>query len=73
MKSPVRTAAYVYPRQVAIYLSRELTTCSLTQIGQHFGGRDHTTVLHAIDKIREKMTEDVSLKTTVLQLKKELT
>jgi len=73
MKSPVRTAAYVYPRQVAIYLSRELTTCSLTQIGQHFGGRDHTTVLHAIDKIREKMTEDVSLKTTILQLRKELT
>ena len=73
MKSPVRTAAYVYPRQVAIYLSRELTNCSLTQIGQHFGGRDHTTVLHAIDKIREKMTEDVSLKTTILQLRKELT
>jgi chromosomal replication initiator protein len=73
MKSPVRTASYVHPRQVAIYLSRELTTCSLTQIGQHFGGRDHTTVLHGIDKIREKMSVDVSLKSTVMQLKKELT
>ena len=73
MKSPVRTAAYVNPRQVAIYLTRELTSCSLTQIGQHFGGRDHTTVLHAIDKIRDKMEEDVSLKSTVIQLKKELT
>jgi len=73
MKSPTRTAVYVRPRQVAIFLSRDLTSCSLTQIGQHFGGRDHTTVLHAIDKIREKMTEDVSLKTTILQLRKELT
>jgi chromosomal replication initiator protein len=73
MKSPVRTAAYVHPRQVAIYLSRELTPCSLTQIGQHFGGRDHTTVLHAIEKIREKMDDDVSLKSTILQLRKELT
>jgi chromosomal replication initiator protein len=64
---------YVLPRQVAIFLSRELTTCSLTQIGQHFGGRDHTTVLHAIQKIREKMNEDVSLKSAILQLTKELT
>jgi chromosomal replication initiator protein len=73
MKSPTRTAVYVLPRQVAIFLSRELTTCSLTQIGQHFGGRDHTTVLHAIQKIREKMNEDVSLKSAILQLTKELT
>ena len=73
MKSPVRTAAYVHPRQVAIYLSRDLTPCSLTPIGQHFGGRDHTTVLHAIEKMREKMDEDVSLKSTILQLRKELT
>jgi chromosomal replication initiator protein len=73
MKSKVRTAAYAFPRQVAIYLSRELTSCSLTQIGQRFGGRDHTTVIHACQKIREKQVEDVSLKATVLQLKKELT
>ncbi len=73
MKSATRTAVYVHPRQVAIYLSRELTSCSLTQIGQHFGGRDHTTVLHAIDKIREKMNDDVAFKSTILQFKKELT
>ncbi|UCG50682.1 MAG: chromosomal replication initiator protein DnaA [Candidatus Latescibacterota bacterium] len=73
MKSKVRTAAYAFPRQIAIYLSRELTSCSLTQIGQRFGGRDHTTVIHACQKIREKMVEDVSLKATVVQLRKELT
>ncbi|MEJ2722467.1 MAG: chromosomal replication initiator protein DnaA [bacterium] len=72
MKSKVRTAAYAFPRQVAIYLSRELTNCSLTQIGQRFGGRDHTTVIHAWKKIREMQVEDVSLKATVHQLIKEL-
>jgi chromosomal replication initiator protein len=72
MKSKVRTAAYAFPRQVAIYLSRELTSCSLTQIGRQYGGRDHTTVIHACQKIAEKMSDDVSLKTTVEQLKREL-
>lgn len=73
MKSKVRTAAYAYPRQVAIYLSREITTCSLTQIGQRFGGRDHTTVIHACQKIAEKVETDVSLKSTIQQLRRELT
>ena len=73
MKSKVRTAAYAYPRQVAIYLSRDLTSASLTQIGQLFGGRDHTTVIHACQKIKEKSETDVSLKATVQQLRKELT
>jgi chromosomal replication initiator protein len=73
MKSKVRTAAYAYPRQVAIYLAREITNCSLTQIGQRFGGRDHTTVIHACQKIAEKSENDVSLKATIEQLRKELT
>ena len=73
MKSKVRTAAYAFPRQVAIYLSREITSCSLTQIGQRFGGRDHTTVIHACQKITLQIQNDVSLKSTVAQLKKELT
>ncbi|MFQ5511374.1 MAG: chromosomal replication initiator protein DnaA [Candidatus Krumholzibacteriia bacterium] len=73
MKSKVRTAAYAYPRQVAIYLAREITHCSLTQIGQRFGGRDHTTVIHACQKIAEKSESDVSLKATLQQLRKELT
>jgi chromosomal replication initiator protein len=73
MKSKVRTAAYAFPRQVAIYLSRDITKCSLTQIGQRFGGRDHTTVIHACQKIADRIEVDVSLKTTIQQLKKELT
>jgi chromosomal replication initiator protein len=72
MKSKIRTAAYAFPRQVAIYLSRDLTSCSLTQIGRQFGGRDHTTVIQACKKIAERMKDDVSLKTTVKQLKREL-
>ncbi|UCH83901.1 MAG: chromosomal replication initiator protein DnaA [Candidatus Latescibacterota bacterium] len=73
MKSKVRTHSYAYPRQIAIYLARELTNCSLTQIGQRFGGRDHTTVIHACQKIKEKQVDDVSLKAAVQQLRKELT
>jgi chromosomal replication initiator protein len=73
MKSKVRTARLAFPRQVAIYLSRELTDCSLTQIGQRFGRRDHTTIIHAYQKISEQMERDVSLKATINQLTKELT
>jgi chromosomal replication initiator protein len=72
MRSKVRTAKLAFPRQVAIYLSRELTGCSLTQIGQRFGGRDHTTVIHACKKIRDQLDFDVALKATVNQLNKEL-
>lgn len=72
MRSKVRTAKLAFPRQVAIYLSRELTGCSLTQIGQRFGGRDHTTVIHACKKISDQLDGDVALKATVNQLNKEL-
>ena len=48
-----RSQNIVYPRQVAMYLSRELTDSSLPKIGKHFGDRDHTTVLHANTKIYE--------------------
>jgi chromosomal replication initiator protein len=73
MKSKIRTAKYAFPRQVAIYLARELTQCSLTQIGQRFGGRDHTTVIHACNKISDLLERDVSLKATIRELRKELT
>lgn len=72
MRSKVRTARLAFPRQVAIYIARELTKYSLTQIGQQFGGRDHTTVIHACQKISDQMERDVSLKATVNQLIKEL-
>jgi chromosomal replication initiator protein len=72
MKSKVRTARLAFPRQVAIYLSRELTRCSLTQIGQRFGGRDHTTVIYACDKVAQLLERDVSLKAAVNQLRSDL-
>jgi chromosomal replication initiator protein len=52
-----RSQAIVYPRQVAMYLSRELTDLSLPKIGAEFGGRDHTTVMHAQAKIQKLMGE----------------
>jgi chromosomal replication initiator protein len=72
MKSKVRTARLAFPRQVAIYLSRELTRCSLTQIGQRFGGRDHTTVIYACDKVAQLLERDVALRATVNQLRSDL-
>jgi len=56
--SPRRSQAVAYPRQVAMYLSRELTDSSLPKIGKEFGGRDHTTVLHANAKITRMIKED---------------
>jgi hypothetical protein len=50
-ESPCRARAVARPRQVAMYLTKHLTTLSLPQIGRHFGKRDHTTVMHAMNKI----------------------
>src|SRR5207247_10766463 len=56
-----RSQNIVYPRQVAMYLSRELTDSSLPKIGKEFGGRDHTTVIHATSKIARLSREDRSV------------
>ena len=60
--SKKRTRAIAYPRQVAMYLSRDLTDLSLPKIGEEFGGRDHTTVIHACDKISKDLKENIDLK-----------
>ena len=67
-----RTAAVVKPRQIAMYLSKALTPRSLPEIGRRFGGRDHTTVLHAVRKIEKAITEDRSLHEEVDLLKRML-
>ncbi len=72
MRSKVRTARLAFPRQIAIYLARDLTSASLAQIGQRFGGRDHTTVIHACHKITDMIERDVALRSTISQLRKEL-
>ena len=70
--SKKRTKAIAFPRQVAMYISRELTDLSLPKVGEEFGGRDHSTVIHAVDKITEGIKEDINLKNTVDNLVKEI-
>lgn len=62
MSSKKRTHSIAFPRQIAMYLSRELTDLSLPQIGEDFGGRDHTTVIHAHNKISEKYENESDFK-----------
>ena len=63
--SKKRTKSIAYPRQIAMYISRELTELSLPKIGQEFGGRDHTTVIHAHKKITEMLTTNNELQMEV--------
>jgi len=65
LKAKNRTKAVAFPRQVAMYLSRQLTHASLSEVGRAFGGKDHTTVLHAVDKIQTLLQEDPKLRKTV--------
>ena len=62
----------VVPRQIAMYLARELTDASLPKIGNEFGGKDHTTVIHAHEKIAEALTQDDELKKEVGKLRESL-
>jgi chromosomal replication initiator protein len=71
--STARTARLTWPRQVAMYLARELTQESLPAIGRAFGGRDHTTVLHAWRRIEERMSSNPASRTAVEDLRAQLT
>ncbi|MDI9513727.1 MAG: chromosomal replication initiator protein DnaA [Bacillota bacterium] len=62
-----------HPRQVAMYLCRELTDMSLPKIGQVFGGRDHTTVMHACEKIQDSIDNNNDLRRTIMELKRNIT
>jgi chromosomal replication initiator protein len=65
MTSKRRPASIAFPRQVAMYLARELTKSSLNEIGDAFGGRDHGTVLHACKLVKRRMTEQDSIRQTI--------
>lgn len=67
-----RTRNVAFPRQIAMYLCRELTDTSLPRIGEMFGGRDHTTVIHAHDKITRERNEDTKLNNTIKELVKRI-
>ena len=72
MKGKRRDKHIVFPRQVAMYLIREETDSSLPVIGGAFGGRDHTTALHAIEKITELVREDTRLQSDLRQIRQRL-
>jgi chromosomal replication initiator protein len=65
LKSSRKHKVITYPRQIAMYLMRRYTSLSLPEIGQKFGGKDHSTVIHAIKKIEKKMVEDPQTKQVI--------
>ncbi|MDI3508985.1 MAG: chromosomal replication initiator protein [Clostridiales bacterium] len=71
-KAKKRSRAISYPRQIAMYLCREMTDLSLPKIGEEFGGRDHTTVIHACEKIMGDMEKEPEIKLTINELKKRI-
>lgn len=72
LKGKKRVRQIVLPRQIAMYLSRELTSTSLPKIGKEFGGKDHTTVIHAHEKIKKLVDSNEELKAQVEEIRKSL-
>jgi chromosomal replication initiator protein len=70
LRSKKRAQNIVFPRQLAMYIVRDITEFSTTEIGQAFGGRDHTTVMYSCDKIEEKMKADPTVEPTIESLKR---
>jgi chromosomal replication initiator protein len=68
MKVRKRTSSLAFPRQIAMFLSRDLTNLSYSEIGTRFGGRDHTTVMHACEKIGSASDDDPELRRTIQKL-----
>uniref|UniRef100_UPI003F55E0ED helix-turn-helix domain-containing protein n=1 Tax=Lentilactobacillus kefiri TaxID=33962 RepID=UPI003F55E0ED len=72
LKGKKRMKSIVMPRQIAMYLAREMTSNSLPKIGKEFGGKDHTTVIHACDKIAEIIKLDSDLRKEISDIKSSL-
>ena len=72
-KSKKRSRDIAYPRQIAMFLCRELTDLSLPKIGDIFGGRDHSTVIHACDKISEEKEQNNETRRAIEELRRNLT
>ena len=70
MHSPRRSRSVARPRQIAMYLAKSITSRSLPEIGRKFGGRDHTTVMHAVKKIEELKLQDISFNEDIELLKR---
>jgi chromosomal replication initiator protein len=72
LRSKARIKTLTVPRQIAMYLARELLEMQLVEIGQAFGGRDHSTVIHSVDKVSRQMTRDRSFRERVEHARQEL-
>jgi chromosomal replication initiator protein len=72
LRSKTRTKTLTVPRQIAMYLTRELLGTQLVEIGQAFGGRDHSTVIHSLEKVQSNISEDPTLKQRIGNLQKVL-
>ena len=72
LKSKRRTKTLVHPRQIAMYLCRELTDASFPEIGRDFGGKDHTTIIHACKQIQKTLDTDSTLRTTINSITEEI-
>jgi len=73
LKGPTRRQAVTRARGVAMYIARQLTDKSLDQVGKHFGGRDHTTVMHAVRKTADLIQSDPDIRQLVEEINQELT
>lgn len=72
LKGKKRNQTINYPRQVAIYLCRTMTTESFPKIGSYFGGRDHSTIMSAYQKVEDELKENEQLREIIAELKKDL-
>jgi chromosomal replication initiator protein len=72
LRSKARTKTLTVPRQVAMYLARDMLQMQLVEIGQAFGGRDHSTVIHSVDKVERQMMRDRTFKERVEMARQEL-
>jgi len=72
LKSDKRIKTLVVPRQIAIYICRELTKASYPEIGEKFGGKDHSTIIHSVKKIEKQLAGDDEFKATVEDIRKKL-
>ena len=69
LRSKNRSQIYALPRQISMFLCREMTRASTTEIGRRFGGKDHTTVIHSTNKIKDLIQKDPSIASTVQRLR----
>jgi chromosomal replication initiator protein len=72
LRSKTRTKTLTTPRQIAMYLVRELLSTQLVEIGNAFGGRDHSTVIHSLEKVQQSITQDSDLKTRINRIRSSL-